>query len=403
MNNQPRPNSENESQAEIDRTVELLESFNDPRAHCALDEDQQSLLEVASAARASVATQLPKPNQALRQQLIEAMANEATADVKRVVASRPTRESLPPRRWAASAVVVIGLGITGWFLSGFNAADFEPSQVAVMDASTETEVTEIKPAETEAMDLDGDAFTPLGSAVSTNSHLDDLLDISDESQVSATDGVTVPLPKLAEKSVSTIVKVPDGGTVVFGGIKIKKLPEAAQKQLAQNDKQGSARWEEGNESKTNSLSSRSSSEPIRSFHRQSLDASRRNVPDPDANLFLSRLEDLDSEEQGLRERYRFHALKQKLGDGYPTARMSKARLDRSIGLASSDVQFRTRDARKSIAYHESILPSSEYISGITPPASIAGEGKSLERYQPCLLYTSPSPRDQRGSRMPSSA
>ena len=24
-------------------------------------------------------------------------------------------------------------------------------------------------------------------------------------------------------------------------------------------------------------------------------------------------------------------------------------------------------------------------------------------YQPCLLYTSPSPRDQRGSRMPSSA
>ena len=26
-----------------------------------------------------------------------------------------------------------------------------------------------------------------------------------------------------------------------------------------------------------------------------------------------------------------------------------------------------------------------------------------ERYTPCLLYTSPSPRDQRGSRMPSSA
>ena len=28
---------------------------------------------------------------------------------------------------------------------------------------------------------------------------------------------------------------------------------------------------------------------------------------------------------------------------------------------------------------------------------------SLERYGGCLLYTSPSPRDQRGSRMPSSA
>ena len=26
-----------------------------------------------------------------------------------------------------------------------------------------------------------------------------------------------------------------------------------------------------------------------------------------------------------------------------------------------------------------------------------------EQYPPCLLYTSPSPRDQRGSRMPSSA
>ena len=27
----------------------------------------------------------------------------------------------------------------------------------------------------------------------------------------------------------------------------------------------------------------------------------------------------------------------------------------------------------------------------------------MYRYRPCLLYTSPSPRDQRGSRMPSSA
>ena len=28
---------------------------------------------------------------------------------------------------------------------------------------------------------------------------------------------------------------------------------------------------------------------------------------------------------------------------------------------------------------------------------------SYKHYTPCLLYTSPSPRDQRGSRMPSSA
>ena len=31
------------------------------------------------------------------------------------------------------------------------------------------------------------------------------------------------------------------------------------------------------------------------------------------------------------------------------------------------------------------------------------EAKYLMLYNPCLLYTSPSPRDQRGSRMPSSA
>ena len=28
---------------------------------------------------------------------------------------------------------------------------------------------------------------------------------------------------------------------------------------------------------------------------------------------------------------------------------------------------------------------------------------AVERYRDCLLYTSPSPRDQRGSRMPSAA
>ena len=34
------------------------------------------------------------------------------------------------------------------------------------------------------------------------------------------------------------------------------------------------------------------------------------------------------------------------------------------------------------------------------PASIFGQGEPMSN---CLLYTSPSPRDQRGSRMPSSA
>ena len=45
----------------------------------------------------------------------------------------------------------------------------------------------------------------------------------------------------------------------------------------------------------------------------------------------------------------------------------------------------------------------------TDPAVFSGlfaelmENEKLKQYPDCLLYTSPSPRDQRGSRMPSSA
>ena len=35
--------------------------------------------------------------------------------------------------------------------------------------------------------------------------------------------------------------------------------------------------------------------------------------------------------------------------------------------------------------------------------SLSEDGSSLLKHEGCLLYTSPSPRDQRGSRMPSSA
>ena len=45
-------------------------------------------------------------------------------------------------------------------------------------------------------------------------------------------------------------------------------------------------------------------------------------------------------------------------------------------------------------------------TGASELASRLLEGQALKvavRYNPCLLYTSPSPRDQRGSRMPSSA
>ena len=33
----------------------------------------------------------------------------------------------------------------------------------------------------------------------------------------------------------------------------------------------------------------------------------------------------------------------------------------------------------------------------------ADDDRGADNFNPCLLYTSPSPRDQRGSRMPSSA
>ena len=38
-----------------------------------------------------------------------------------------------------------------------------------------------------------------------------------------------------------------------------------------------------------------------------------------------------------------------------------------------------------------------------PPIRLACAGCDRDDYDGCLLYTSPSPRDQRGSRMPSSA
>ena len=62
------------------------------------------------------------------------------------------------------------------------------------------------------------------SEVSTNTLLDNLLDIanpdaSDEEVTVATQGVTVQLPIIATTSVSTVVSVPDGGTILLGGIK----------------------------------------------------------------------------------------------------------------------------------------------------------------------------------------
>ncbi len=59
----------------------------------------------------------------------------------------------------------------------------------------------------------------------TDSVLDDLLDIvdgvddGDEELLTSTTGITIQLPVLAVTNVSTVVSVPDGGTVLMGGIK----------------------------------------------------------------------------------------------------------------------------------------------------------------------------------------
>ena len=72
-------------------------------------------------------------------------------------------------------------------------------------------------------------FTFSGSQqieATTNSVLDDLLDIvdgsnddSNEELLTSTTGITIQLPVLAVTNVSTVVSVPDGGTVLMGGIK----------------------------------------------------------------------------------------------------------------------------------------------------------------------------------------
>jgi general secretion pathway protein D len=77
---------------------------------------------------------------------------------------------------------------------------------------------------------DVDTFTFDGSTTteqSSTSVLDNLLEAvdggsrseEDETERTTTQGITVQLPVLAQTSVNTVVSVPDGGTVLMGGIK----------------------------------------------------------------------------------------------------------------------------------------------------------------------------------------
>ena len=56
-----------------------------------------------------------------------------------------------------------------------------------------------------------------------------------------------------------------------------------------------------------------------------------------------------------------------------------------------------------IAEHDNANLGAATLNAITAASQIGGDVHVLVAGSGCLLYTSPSPRDQRGSRMPSSA
>ena len=66
----------------------------------------------------------------------------------------------------------------------------------------------------------------------------------------------------------------------------------------------------------------------------------------------------------------------------------------------STVKELVKDLRESLPniYSALVDERDEYMT-----QSLLSRLSELPRSEPCLLYTSPSPRDQRGSRMPSSA
>ena len=66
--------------------------------------------------------------------------------------------------------------------------------------------------------------------------------------------------------------------------------------------------------------------------------------------------------------------------------------------------LRQSGRRFQLAFQIGMLEHRDLIDDIVKTAALPGrEAEGLMRTSFCLLYTSPSPRDQRGSRMPSSA
>ena len=89
----------------------------------------------------------------------------------------------------------------------------------------------------------------------------------------------------------------------------------------------------------------------------------------------------------------------KLGDLYPIGTLST--ILQLIKLPDGTLKVLVEGNRR--ASIESLQTSDEYMSVQVSPLEEEGESEDLKHFLPCLLYTSPSPRDLSTSRMPSSA
>ena len=78
------------------------------------------------------------------------------------------------------------------------------------------------------------------------------------------------------------------------------------------------------------------------------------------------------------------------------------KLSKNLGIATPLVVAAFGMAQVATAQSSNCPAGSTYTQGVCLVTS-SSYGQPEARSEACLLYTSPSPRDQRGSRMPSSA
>ena len=101
-------------------------------------------------------------------------------------------------------------------------------------------------------------------------------------------------------------------------------------------------------------------------------------------------------------RFRIRSLRARLiGAALLGLSISMALLGAAIETAHSASVNAARVERQIAQLYGLIAEAEESSLGLTLPIEVADP--QLNQLESCLLYTSPSPRDQRGSRMPSSA